>query len=280
MKKSIFIFLFIILLGTMDISKDIKASTTNIGNLEEEILEEVLNYDNKSINIKITIPASFTKDKVLISPKIFYMIKHYRLLNNNKKILVNIIIDNKSNNTYSYIKDSLLIEPLINNQNTLYRTQNEAIKNLYKNSKIKLDNNNISIKLKELGYLDITELDKYYLDFYNKKYNLDIKDLNYYSKDIFINKISKVIETNQNIIDLSNNYYFQEILKIKINNTLYSLNETKEYYINDSEFIYNLDIVNNTNVNKVEFTILLDKNYNNLFKNYLSGKIQFELKKI
>lgn len=275
MKKTIFIFLLIINFY------DVYASTQTDTSHYIEVKQEVISYTDNSIDIQITIPYEYNDKYITINYNILDAINHFRLLNkSNRKVKVNLIIINNSNNIYSYKKDSLMIYQSYIHSNYLYRTKNTAIKALFKNEKIFLDDMTISRKLQSIGYKDISELDKYYLDFYNKKYKVKYKEIkkfnNKIKKEIFKKTNSNTLETNKNIIDLSYNYYYSKLLKIKTNNITYSLEDCVKYYINDGEFKYYLSNITN---NKVSFYVLLDEDYNDLFKNYLSGNIKFILEK-
>lgn len=244
-----------------------------------EINEEVINYNNDNIDILLTIPSNYKEDIATINTSIFNSINHFRLLDsNNKKIKVNLIIDNKSNYIYKYNNDSLRLF-ISNNNNKIYRTKNSALKKLFNNKKIKLDDLSINKRLNKLGY---NSLDKYYLDFYNNKYNnnyTDIKDFNpKIKKELFKYSDSTIIETNTNINKVSIDYYNKELVKVIINNRAYSLEECLNYYIDDSEFTYYFNNIYDKAV--VSIYIELDNDYNDLFINYLKGSMYFTLNKI
>lgn len=275
MIKTIFIFFIFFL------TQSVNASTT-INTLKDvEVEQEVIYYTNSSIDIKITIPKDYSNKVITINTNIFETIHHFGLLNkNNKEIKVNLIIVNNSNYLYSYKKDSLIIYPSFTRKQYLYRSNNSAIKKLFNNEKVLLDDKSITKKLKKLGYKNINDLDKYYLNYYNKKYKTKYKSINQFNnkikKELFKKTQSKILETNNNIVELSYDYYYSKILKVRINNTIYTIEDCINYYINDSEFIY---YFNNIKNNIVSFDVLLDKDYNDNFENYLSGSIKFTLEK-
>lgn len=275
MIKTIFIFFIFFL------TQSVNASTT-INTLKDvEVEQEVIYYTNSSIDIKITIPKDYSNKVITINTNIFETIHHFGLLNkNNKEIKVNLIIVNNSNYLYSYKKDSLIIYPSFTRKQYLYRSNNSAIKKLFNNEKVLLDDKSITKKLKKLGYKNINDLDKYYLNYYNKKYKTKYKSINQFNnkikKELFKKTQSKILETNNNIVELSYDYYYSKILKVRINNTIYTIEDCINYYINDSEFIY---YFNNIRNNIVSFDVLLDKDYNDNFENYLSGSIKFTLEK-
>jgi len=275
MIKTIFIFFIFFL------TQSVNASTT-INTLKDvEVEQEVIYYTNSSIDIKITIPKDYSNKLITINTNIFETIHHFGLLNkNNKEIKVNLIIVNNSNYLYSYKKDSLIIYPSFTRKQYLYRSNNSAIKKLFNNEKVLLDDKSITKKLKKLGYKNINDLDKYYLNYYNKKYKTKYKSINQFNnkikKELFKKTQSKILETNSNIIELSYDYYYSKILKVRINNTIYTIEDCINYYINDSEFIYYFNNIRNS---IVSFDVLLDKDYNDNFENYLSGSIKFTLEK-
>lgn len=250
------------------------------------LIEEITEVKNNSITFKIIIPEYIETDSLIISPDIFNSIDNYKLFNINNNINVNIIIENKSSNTYTYKNNSLYISDSFekfNYLNTkLYRVKNKALKDLFNNNRIDLDDNVLNKNLKKHNY---NELDEYYLDYYNKKYNSSYTNLNNFSKsiikEIFSGEISNIKETNQRIIDLSFNYYFNELLKIKLNNNEYSIGEASEYYLDDSDFLNSFsNIKTNFKTKPVTFNLLLDKDYTNLFKDYFSTHLEFTLEKV
>ena len=213
MIKTIFIFFIFFL------TQSVNASTT-INTLKDvEVEQEVIYYTNSSIDIKITIPKDYSNKVITINTNIFETIHHFGLLNkNNKEIKVNLIIVNNSNYLYSYKKDSLIIYPSFTRKQYLYRSNNSAIKKLFNNEKVLLDDKSITKKLKKLGYKNINDLDKYYLNYYNKKYKTKYKSINQFNnkikKELFKKTQSKILETNSNIIELSYDYYYSKILKV------------------------------------------------------------------
>ena len=80
-----------------------------------------------------------------------------------------------------------------NNVDTIYRNCNTAIQAIFPYCKASKNNDEfnsylsdevLDSALKEMNYKGIEDLDKYYLDFYNKKYNTDNSNLNQFSKGI------------------------------------------------------------------------------------------------
>lgn len=272
MRKSIFIFLLINI-----ITINVYASTTVVDYVE--ITEEVINYNSNNIDILIKIPDTCNEETISINTKVLDSINHFRLLNsNNKKIKVNLIIDNYSKYIYRYNKDSIRL--FITNHNIKsYRTKNTALKKLFNNKRVKLDDKSINKRLNSLGY---NSLDEYYLYFYNNKYKTKYNKLNSLNKDIkkeiFKYSNNYIEETNDVINNMAKDYYNEELIRLIFNNRKYSINDCLNYYIDDSEFKQSLYSIYDKGV--VSFYIELDNNYNDNFSNYLKGSIYFTLNKI
>lgn len=272
MRKSIFIFLLINI-----ITINVYASTTVVDYVE--ITEEVINYNSNNIDILIKIPDTCNEEIISINTKVLDSINHFRLLNsNNKKIKVNLIIDNYSKYIYRYNKDSIKL--FITNHNIKsYRTKNTALKKLFNNKRVKLDDKSINKRLNNLGY---NSLDEYYLYFYNNKYKTKYNNLNSFNKDIkkeiFKYSNNYIEETNDVINNMAKDYYNEELIRLIFNNRKYSINDCLNYYIDDSEFKQSLYSIYDKGV--VSFYIELDNNYNDNFSNYLKGSIYFTLNKI
>lgn len=272
MRKSIFIFLLINI-----ITINVYASTTVVDYVE--ITEEVINYNSNNIDILIKIPETCNEEIININSKVLDSINHFRLLNsNNKKIKVNLIIDNYSKYTYKYNKDSIKL--FITNHNIKsYRTKNTALKKLFNNKRVKLDDKSINKRLNILGY---NSLDEYYLYFYNNKYKTKYNNINSFNKnikkEIFKYSNNYIEETNDVINNMAKDYYNEELIRLIFNNRKYSINDCLNYYIDDSEFKQSLYSIYDKGV--VSFYIELDNNYNDNFSNYLKGSIYFTLNKI
>lgn len=272
MRKSIFIFLLINI-----ITINVYASTTVVDYVE--ITEEVINYNSNNIDILIKIPDTCNEEIININTKVLDSIHHFRLLNsNNKKIKVNLIIDNYSKYIYRYNKDSIKL--FITNHNIKsYRTKNTALKKLFNNKRVKLDDKSINKRLNNLGY---NSLDEYYLYFYNNKYKTKYNNLNSFNKDIkkeiFKYSNNYIEETNDVINNMAKDYYNEELIRLIFNNRKYSINDCLNYYIDDSEFKQSLYSIYDKGI--VSFYIELDNNYNDNFSNYLKGSIYFTLNKI
>ena len=256
MKKIIIIIIFLICINVH--------ASTNIDLNNKELEESFINIKKNYIKDVIIIPKDFNEDEIIIESNIFDCINHYRLLKKNNYVEVELVINNMSDNDYEYIIDSLYITRK-EKKVILYRTNNKALKVL----NIDLTDEDIDNKLKTIGYSGIEELDKYYKDYY--KNNI---------KKIFSGKITSNIETNKNIIELSKDYYFNNILQISLNNKKYSIDECTNYYIDDTNFKNNLGLIENNKMsNSVKYKIMYSRNYKELFKNYLTGKLEFTIKK-
>lgn len=251
MKKTKIIITIILLLLTITIPTKAKNfSQTTIKELSSQSLfleEEIIPIYNKNnleqININITIPKECNEEEIIISPSILEAIKQYTRINPGDQININLKIINNSKNNYNYINNSFILSTenlkrlgasanLIDTKalgfdnqkiydiSSIYRTINSPILSLY-NYKEKvvekdLNNNNLDKILKEKGYNGIADLDKYYLDYYNTKYNLketNLEDLTYSTiKDLFSGKSTSIKEDNPNIIKLSYDYFYNKLL--------------------------------------------------------------------
>lgn len=229
----------------------------------DELLEEVFELKDehgkiKTINIKMAIPEDYNKDQVIISPSIFKTLNHFKRFDKDTHINFNLEIINNSSINYFYKKDSLLIttEDLKlfdsnNNYKTTgaksftgedilniylpYRTKNSALNSLYQNQNYKIDNNSLNNVLTKQGYLGVSELDKFYLDFYNTKYNLEEKFLDdfplFIKKEILEGEISDIKESNNNLIEFAYNYFYSNIYAFGFSEDVLSDNTSKKLSI-------------------------------------------------
>lgn len=324
-KKFIFKIITIILLITTlkvnaknfsDASMKILSNQTSC--LEEEIIPEFTNNTLTAINIIITIPKDCTEEELIISPSILESIKQYSKIKPGDNIDINLKIDNKSNYNYNYINNSFILstenlerlgikENLIDTKaigfdsqkiyeiSTIYRTINTPIISLYNyNSQLEdkdLSDINLDKKLKEKGYTGIDELDNYYLDFYNTKYNLNEKslsDLTYSTiKDLFKGKITTNKETNSNIIKLSYDYFYNKLLSFNFKEQKADDYNSEDYsigtymrtslgnaYLND-KFMY---IRSNTYSEIENMSLKLNKEYTTSSYNDYNYYIHLEFK--
>lgn len=224
-------------------SKNLIFMSTNI---EEKVIPTFdQNNDLVQLDIIITIPKNFNKKIITINPSIFDSVKAYKSIFPGDKIKINLKVKNLSNNDYKYVSNSFVISTINPtnlgikdnffdtgaigfDNNIIYdiqspaRCANEAILSLYNcngNNEIKeidMQDENIDKNLRKMGYLGIEQLDKYFLDFYNKKYNLSEVVLEDFSdniiKEIFSGKDFYVVETNKGLIELAYNFYYNKLM--------------------------------------------------------------------
>lgn len=292
-------------------AKVIYTSTTAESQITEEPLnKEVIVKKNNSgylteIEVYITIPENYTSDELNINTDIFNAIKEYQNLVPGYPIELIITINNNSPVNYTYKDKSLKISTIniINQESSKnytitsaigfdnnrlttltapYRTYNSAIMDLYdyksvtKQNKKDLNTKNLNKKLNKIGYKGIKEIDKYYLDFYNDKYNLNATSLTEFpldiQKEIFTGNTTGIKEKNPTIISLAYNYFHNNLLTIRTNLTNYydivtlmqENNDFNDYFTN------NLSIISSANTIQLKGMYLqLNKEYTtNAFLSY------------
>lgn len=251
MKRVIFIFLFdlgliscvvtvICLLNVYASSDGKDIFVMYQENLNEEVLPIRDIYNNfLGINYTITIPSDFKRGDLKVVPDIFGGVREYKELEAGDSVEVNIKINNESNCSFLYRDNSLVIETeklkeVTNYKDTIgvgfdqqkiydifspYRVFNSALRDLFQNREItNLTDDDINDLLTKKGYKGIVELDKYYLDYYNAKYKLNIKELGRlpYSviKEIFDGKTYNYKEKNKTIIELAYNYFYNKVYTV------------------------------------------------------------------
>ncbi len=221
--------------------------------LESNGLTKELVCEKKECVETITIPESF-KEKVLnIKPDIFANEHDVSMPGDTRTFNLKII--NLSKNNFTYQDKSLYLKPIEDKESytdilsynnaqipvfsTMYRLYNsEPLKFLYDGKDLtdeQIKDENIEKKLQELGYAGISELDKYYLDYFNKNYKTNFKSLDDLTQK-YINKIwtdisrnSEIPETNKNLIEFHHNYFYNILLTMKYNdkkdmdNNIYSV---------------------------------------------------------
>lgn len=207
---------------------------------QEDCVETIIiptNYKDKELKLKSRI---FVNDKYIFMPG---EIRNFSL-----KII------NLSNNNYTYQNNSLYLKPVEDDKKyhnlisynkfkipiPMYRLYNsEPLKALYDGYNLsddELKDENVAAKLKELGYTNgIQDLDKYYIDYFNKNYNtnfVSLEDLTTtYINKIWTNKSknSKTRETNTNLIKFYQNNFYNFLLTMRYNsksdldNNIYSI---------------------------------------------------------
>ena len=222
-----------------------KMTTTTSGILESEV-EVIDKSENgkrrREYKITYTIPKDFNEDSIILVPN-GYM--------NNCALpgdddIFNIEIKNESENNYHYVNNSLILSTEdfdsyqdseigahISNAYTFtdskirehigfYRTKNTALQSLYgvnSTSKVTqemLKDSEIDKILDKDKYPNGSkDLNKYYLDFYNQKYQTDAKVL----EDLPTKAIAELFngnytqsfkETNQEVIELAYNFLYKK----------------------------------------------------------------------
>lgn len=188
-----------------------------------------------NFNLTYTIPEDYEKETLIINPDIFEVIAWGQKESNTPYLMprdtvkVNLSIINKSKYNYNYDENSFVIYPYtsdelekdmgfdkitdekvtfndeeVNEVHKFYRMYNAALRELTKNGRKYLPANNETLDelLKAKGYKGIEELDKYYLDFYNNKYETNHANL----KDFTPKQISEILNGNNNPIEDGDDY--------------------------------------------------------------------------
>lgn len=200
----------------------------------------------------IIIPANFKDRELKLKSRIFVNDKYIFMPGEIRNFSLKII--NLSNNNYTYQNNSLYLKPVEDDKKYhnlirhnkfkipihMYRLYNsEPLKALYDGYNLsddELKDENVAAKLKELGYTNgIQDLDKYYIDYFNKNYNtnfVSLEDLTTtYINKIWTNKSknSKTRETNTNLIKFYQNDFYNFLLTMRYNsksdldNNIYSI---------------------------------------------------------
>ena len=200
----------------------------------------------------IIITANFKDKKLKLKSRIFVNNKYIFMPGEIRNFSLKII--NLSNNNYTYQNNSLYLKPVEDDKKyhnlisynkfkipiPMYRLYNsEPLKALYDGYNLsddELKDENVAAKLKELGYTNgIQDLDKYYIDYFNKNYNtnfVSLEDLTTtYINKIWTNKSknSKTRETNTNLIKFYQNNFYNFLLTMRYNsksdldNNIYSI---------------------------------------------------------
>ena len=231
----------VIALAAVNVSAKGKWDAPYIVSKEESGIERNIVCEKKDCVETITIPADFKNKELIIKPSIFANENYVSMPGDTRNFSLKII--NLSNNDYTYQDNSLYLKPVEDGENypdlisynnakiptfaTMYRLYNsEPLKALYDNRNLtdeELKDENIEVKLKELGYNGISELDKYYIDYFNKNYNTNFTSLEDLTTP-YINKIwtniskaSVTRETNNNLIEFHQNYFYNVLLTMKYN---------------------------------------------------------------
>lgn len=188
-----------------------------------------------NFNLTYTIPEDYEEETLIINPDIFEVIAWGQKESNTPYLMprdtvkVNLSIINKSKYNYNYDKNSFVIYPYtsdelekdmgfdkitdekvtfndeeVNEVHKFYRMYNAALRELTKNGRKYLPANNETLDelLKAKGYKGIEELDKYYLDFYNNKYETNHANLRNFTPK----QISEILNGNNNPTEDGDDY--------------------------------------------------------------------------
>lgn len=188
-----------------------------------------------NFNLTYTIPEDYEEETLIINPDIFEVIAWGQKESNTPYLMprdtvkVNLSIINKSKHNYNYDENSFVIYPYtsdelekdmgfdkitdekvtfndeeVNEVHKFYRMYNAALRELTKNGRKYLPANNETLDelLKAKGYKGIEELDKYYLDFYNNKYETNHANL----RDFTPKQISEILNGNNNPTEDGDDY--------------------------------------------------------------------------
>lgn len=231
----------VIALTVVNVSAKGKWDAPYVISKEESSIERNITCEKKDCVETITIPADFKDKELTIKPSIFANENYVSMPGDTRNFSLKII--NLSNNDYKYQDNSLYLKPVEDGKNypglvsynnakiptfaTMYRLYNsEPLKALYDGRNLtddELKDESIEAKLRELGYSGISELDKYYVEYFNKNYNTNFTSLEDLTTP-YINKIwtniskaSQTRETNNNLIEFHQNYFYNVLLTMKYN---------------------------------------------------------------
>lgn len=232
----------IIALATFNISVKRKWDTPYVASKKENAIERNIVCEKKDCIETITIPANFKDKELIIKPSIFTNENCILMPGYTENFILKII--NLSDNNYVYQDNSLYLKMAGDDDTYLslisynkvklptisiaYRYYNsEPLKFLYNGNDLtdeQLKDKNITAKLEELGYTNgIQDLDRYYIDYFNKNYNTNFKFLEDLTTP-YINKIwtnlskaSHTRETNNNLMKFHKNYFYNVHLTMKYN---------------------------------------------------------------
>ena len=213
-------------------------------NLETKDLGVVNGKRRKEYTLTYTIPQNYNEDVVTIVPNKY--IDNCTMPGDDD--IFNIVIKNESVNTYIYLNNSFILSTddydsysdnelgtPINNvysfsgsklreQLGFYRTKNSALRNLYgvksasSITSAMLSDSEIDKVIDKNKYPNgVLDLNKYYLDFYNNKYQTNATTLeNLPDKaisELFNGNYTKSFkETNNEVIELAYNYLYNKLI--------------------------------------------------------------------
>lgn len=233
-----------------------KTSDGILKSVSYELLENETNGKYQVAYMTYTIPSDYKGDKVVIVPDLNEVFSIQRKLpGQNDKLYIKVV--NESSHEYSYVNNSFTLSTVdfdamyeeeygnatssvgFNGRNIYElflgnRTGNKALRELYgvsSSSKLNatlLSDENLSIKLKEVVDNDgnmlypngVEDLNKYYLDYYNRNREVKVSKL----EDLSIDEINdlfkgncyiipntngkKLKETNKEVAELINNFFY------------------------------------------------------------------------
>lgn len=232
--KKLFIIMFL-LIGTLNVCAYSRLELLEQNKKIDEEIFPIRDENSKFLGVScvITIPEDFSKDSIVINPDIFGGINEYKKMETGSNI-INLKIVNKSKNNYAINSFDISTKEITDKNNykkilgfgfdgreiydvfSPYRVINTAIKNLFVDESIDFNSNKIEAKLKEKGYKNINDLDNYYLDFYNDKYDLNCSSLSEFDsfiiREIFTGDSTNYFEEDREIIELGYYYFYKFIL--------------------------------------------------------------------
>ena len=242
----------VIALTIVNVSAKGKCETHYVNTTAESSITCNMVCKQKDCVETIIIPANFKNKELKLKSRIFVNGKYIFMPGEIRNFSLKII--NLSNNNYTYQNNSLYLKPVEDDKKyhnlisynkfkipiPMYRLYNsEPLKSLYDGYNLsddELKDENVAAKLKELGYTNgIQDLDKYYIDYFNKNYNtnfVSLEDLTTtYINKIWTNKSknSKTRETNTNLIKFYQNNFYNFLLTMRYNsksdldNNIYSI---------------------------------------------------------
>lgn len=213
-------------------------------------------WEYKGINVIITIPEDYEEETIVLAPEVFDKIAE--ILQDNQEMYVepgdkfvfDITINNLSKYTYNYEEGSFVVMPkedivytkfsnqeknggnneaynglTLNENYHIFRYYNTALKELLPGKNYRtITDAAINDALIEKGYSGIDDLGKYYLDFYNNKYQT-----NYTNLDQFPDGIIREILYNVNPFIVDNS----ALASLGIYYMRYGINPTYERVLND-----------------------------------------------
>ena len=231
-----------------------RMTSTTLGITESKMkitnIQDESGKNRKKYTITYTIPDGFDEDSITIIPN-GYM-NNCSMPGDDDIFVIN--IENKSKNNYYYVDNSFILstedfdsytdgeigshiadaytftDTKIREQISFYRTKNTALQNLYGvNSTAKitssmLQDSEIDKVIDKDKYPNGSkDLNKYYLDFYNNKYQTNAKvleDLPYQAiSELFDGNHSKAFrETNKEVIELAYNYLYNKLFSFTFAN--------------------------------------------------------------